>query len=172
MLDRESLWRRLAGAGLWGPAWALAAACAVPWMLPEAWDGRVDPFLQVLGWTAVALAAPLALRARWCGLALAVALAWGVVGALAGAARREGALPLGFREARGRIAAPWTRRGRSLASELAGEGDLAGARIALTLPGGGVAPPPPGTPVAFRAELRRPEPAPAFLAERPLWRAR
>jgi len=26
--------------------------------------------------------------------------------------------------------------------------------------------------VAFRAELRRPEPAPAFLAERPLWRAR
>lgn len=172
MLDRESLWRRLAGAGLWGPAWALAAACAVPWLLPEAWDGRVAPGFQALGWAAVALAAPLAFRARWCGVALGLTLAWGVVGSLAGAARREGALPAGFREARGRIATPWARRGRSLTAELAGDGDLAGARIALSLPAGGLAPPAPGTPVAFRAEVRRPEPAPAFLPERPLWRAR
>ncbi len=172
MLDRESLWRRWSGAGLWGPAWALAAACSVPWLLPEAWSGEVVPGLQVLGWAAVLATAPFALRRRGNGVALAAALAWGVLGALAGEARREAALPEGFQEVRGRVATPWTLRGRSLRAEVAGTGPLEGLRVGVSVPARSAPPPGPGTPVVFRGALERVAPAPAFLAERPLWRAR
>ena len=50
---------------------------------------------------------------------------------------------------------------------------MRGLALPLTVPADGEqAPPPPGTPVRLRAELRPVPPAPVFLAERPLWRAR
>ena len=55
MFARESLWQRRCGAGWWPLAWALAAACAVPWLVPERWSGHLPGWAQVLGWLAVLL---------------------------------------------------------------------------------------------------------------------
>ncbi|NTV73071.1 MAG: hypothetical protein HGA66_02565, partial [Holophaga sp.] len=73
MVSRDELWQRLSGDGFWALPWALGAACAVPWALPEAWDGRLPLGVRLAGWAAVACSLPLAPRRRWIGLALAIA---------------------------------------------------------------------------------------------------
>jgi competence protein ComEC len=174
MFSRERLWQRLSGEPFWALAWALAAACALPWAVPETWDGRVPAAALAAGWLAVAASAPLALRRRWAWLPLALALAWGTLGHLGRLARWEAALPSGFQRIEGVLAAPWTLAGGSRhgAIRVASPAPLRGAVLPLTVPAGGAAPPEPGTPVRFLGELLPVQPRPAFLPERPLWRAR
>ena len=175
MLSRSSLWQRLSGASLWPLAWALAAACAVPWLTPERWDGQVAlrwVALGILGWI---LTLPLLRRRRWAVVPLALGLAGFTFLSLARKARWEAALPSGFQAMEGRISAPWTLQGERLRSQmdLSAPDSLRGLALPLTVPADGEQPPPaPGTPVRLRAELRPVQPAPVFLAERPLWRAR
>lgn len=175
MLTRETLWRRLAGAPAWTLAWALVPACALPWFLPETWDGALSPAWIGAGWILVLASAPLLRWRRFAGVPLALALAWGTLGNLHQRARWEASLPRGYGEVEGVLDAPWTRVQEGLRGELevTAPPALKGARLPLRLPAGGLAPlPAPGTPVRLRADLRPVDPAPDFLAERPLWRAR
>ncbi len=175
MLSRSSLWLRLAGAPLWPLAWAMASACALPWLLPERWDGQVPLPWLALGWLAMAASLFLLRSRRWSVIPLSAVLLWITLSGLRQRAAWESALPTGFQSLQGRIAAPWTRQGERLGTRLsvASPGSLRGLELPLTVPADGVqSPPEPGTPVQFRAELRPVAPAPVFLAERPLWRAR
>jgi len=174
MLTRERLWRRLSGAGFWGLPWGLAAACGLPWVVPERWQGHCPGAAAGAGWLLVLATAPLAWRRRWAWLALGLALAWGTLGSLGRQARWEAALPTGFQRVEGMVCAPWRLRGglRAGRIRLRAPGALRAVELPLTLPSAGVPPPGPGTPVAFRGELKGLEPGPAFLPERPLWRAR
>jgi len=176
MISRDDLWRRLGGEGYWALAWALAAASAVPWLVPEDWSGHLSGTARAAGWAVLALALPPALRRHRLGLAvaMALALAWGTLGALARLARWEATLPAGMVRVQGRLASPWVLRGRSRTASLrvSAPAALRGALVPLSLPAGGAPPPAPGTPVVVRGELVPRPPAPAFLAERPLWRAR
>jgi competence protein ComEC len=177
MLSRSSLWQRLSGASLWPLAWALAAACLVPWLLPERWDGQVAPGWLLLGGLAWALSLPLLLPRfrRWSVIPLALSLAGFTFLGLARQARWETALPTGFQALEGRIAAPWSLQGERLRSQLdlSAPAAMKGLTLPLTVPAEGEhLPPEPGTPVRLRAELRPVQPAPVFLVERPLWRAR
>jgi len=174
MFSREALWQRLCGGGSWPLAWALAAACSVPWLVPETWDGRLPAPALAGGWLAVLASAPLVRSGLWAALPLALALAWGTLGGLARLARQEPVLPCGFRELEGVLAAPWSAvpGARRSALRVDAPAELRGRVLPLALPAAGAAPPEPGTRVRFQGELRRVEPGPAFLAERPLWRAR
>jgi competence protein ComEC len=175
MLSRSTLWQRLSGASLWPLAWALAAACAVPWLVPERWDGQVAIRWLVVGGLIWLISLPMARSRRWVVLPLALSLAGLTFLGLARKARWETALPLGFQALEGQIAAPWTLQGERLRSQLdlSSPYSMKGLSVPLTIPAEGELPPPePGTPVSLRAELRSVQPAPTFLAERPLWRAR
>lgn len=175
MLSRSSLWQRLSGASLWPLAWALALACAVPWLVPERWDGQVALPWWLLGGGLWLASLPLARSRRWVGVPLALSLAGFSGLGLAQKARWETALPTGFQALEGRLAAPWSRSGDLWRSQidLSAPESMKGLTLPLTLPADGPrALPEPGTPVRFRAELRPIRPAPVFLAERPLWRAR
>ncbi|WP_026853469.1 ComEC/Rec2 family competence protein [Geothrix fermentans] len=175
MLSRSSLWQRLSGAPLWPLAWALAAASAVPWLVPERWDGQVAGRWVALGALIWLLTLPLVRFRRWVVVPLALGLAGLTFLGLARKARWEVALPAGFQALEGRIDAPWTLQGERLRSrlEVSAPDSLKGLALPLTVPAeGDLAPPAPGTPVRLRAELRPIQPAPVFLAERPLWRAR
>ncbi len=120
-----------------------------------------------LGWSLILLSLPLLRSRRWAPLPFLILLPWGTLGALRGQVLREARTPRGWVECQGTIAEPWTPRGERLESRLALEGWEAG----LSVPRDSTPPPPPGTPVRLRAEWVGPEPAPAFLAERPRWRA-
>ena len=175
MLTRETLWRRLAGAPAWPLAWALLPSCALPWLIPETWDGAMPAAWIAAGWALVLGSVVLLRWQRLAVLPLALALAWGTAGNLHRRAQWERSLPLGFTEVEGCLSAPWTAVDQRFRGELAvtSPGALQGARIPLSLPAASLAPlPAPGTPVRLRAELRPVDPAPAFLGERPLWRAR
>lgn len=175
MPSRSSLWQRLSGASLWPLAWALAAACAVPWLVPERWEGQVASRWLVLGGLAWIASLPLLRLRRLAVVPLALGLAGFTFLGLASKARWEVALPSGFQALEGRIAAPWTLQGERLRGQiqLSSPASMKGLTLPLTLPADGEgAPPKPGAPVRFRAELRPVQPAPVFLAERPLWRAR
>ncbi|MCE1204073.1 MAG: ComEC/Rec2 family competence protein [Holophagaceae bacterium] len=175
MLSRSGLWQRLSGASLWPLAWALAAASAVPWLLPERWDGQV-PSGWVLAGALIWLATlPLARTRRWVVVPLSLGLAGLTALGLARRAQWETALPVGFQALEGRISAPWILQGERLRGQidLTAPEAMRGLSVPLTIPGEGEqAPPEPGTPVRLRAEVRPVQPAPIFLAERPLWRAR
>ena len=166
-MDRTSLWTRASAPWAWALPWALAAACLAPWLLPEGWRGGMPRGIVWGGWALVLATAPLLRARRWAALPLALALAWGALGGLRGEALRDGALPTGWTDLEGRIVAPWTRQGDRLRSRL----EAGAFTMGLSLPAEGAPPPPPGTPVRLRAELVAPEPGPAFLAERPRWRA-
>ncbi len=166
-MDRSSLWNRASAPWAWALPWALAAACAVPWLLPEAWAGTLPRGLAALGWVAVALSAPLLRSRRWAPLPLALLLAWGTLGTLRQRVLAERALPTGWAELEGRISEPWSRQGDRLKGRLR----WGATEVALSLPADATPPPPPGTPVRVRAELMAVDPAPAFLAERPRWRS-
>lgn len=166
-MDRTTLWNRASAPWAWALPWAMAAACAVPWLVPEDWGGGLPPALPWLGWILVALSLPLLRHRRWAPLPLLILLPWGTLGALRGRVLEEARLPLGWAEVEGRISEPWTPRGQRLASRL----DMGTWSAAVSIPREASAPPPPGTPVRLRAEWLRPEPAPSFLAERPRWRA-
>ncbi|GLH71484.1 DNA internalization-related competence protein ComEC/Rec2 [Geothrix rubra] len=175
MLSRSALWQRLSGAPLWPLAWALAAACTLPWLLPERWDGRVAFPWLILGWIGLALCLLRVRSRRWAVVPLAAILMAITFLGLQRQARWETALPTGFQAVEGRIDAPWTLQGERLGTRLAvaSPASLRGLALPLTVPADGEqAPPAPGTPVRLRAELRSVAPAPVFLAERPLWRAR
>lgn len=175
MLSRSGLWQRLSGASLWPLAWALVAASAVPWLVPERWDGQVAFRWLALGGVLWLLSLPLAWRRRWAVVPLALGLAAFTFLGLARKARWESALPVGFQALEGSIAAPWSLQGERLRSrlELSSPTSMEGLSVPLTVPADGEGPTPePGTPVRLRAELRTVQPAPIFLAERPLWRAR
>ncbi len=175
MLSRSSLWQRLAGASLWPLAWAMALACTVPWLVPERWDGQLATRWWVAGLVVWLLSLPLIRFRRWAVLPLALSLTGVTFVGLARAARWETDLPIGFQALEGRIAAPWTLQGERLRSQLdlAAPESMKDLRVPITVPAEGeLAPPEPGTPVRLRAEVRPVQPAPTFLAERPLWRAR
>ena len=175
MLSISGLWQRLSGASLWPLAWALAAACAVPWLLPERWDGRMTSGWVLAGALLWLATLPLARARRWVVVPLALGLAGLTALGLARKARWEAALPVGFQALEGRISAPWTLQGERLRGQidLTSPESMRGLSVPLTIPGAGEqAPPEPGTPIRLRAEVRPVQPAPIFLAERPLWRAR
>ncbi|HEX7552311.1 MAG TPA: ComEC/Rec2 family competence protein [Geothrix sp.] len=175
MLSRSILWQRLSGASHWPLAWALAAACAVPWLLPERWDGQVASRWLLLGSLVWCLSLALVRSHRWAVVPLALGLAGFTFLGLARRARWEVALPAGFQAVEGHLSAPWTLQGERLRSrlDLDSPGSMRGLSLPLTVPADGEQPPPePGTPVRLRADLRPIQPAPIFLAERPLWRAR
>jgi len=175
MLSRSSLWQRLSGASYWPLAWAMIFACGVPWLVPERWDGHVVlPWLFIGGGIWI-LSLPLVRSSRWVVVPLALSLVGFTFLGLARKARWEGALPTGFQALEGRITAPWSLQGERLRSQidLSAPDSMKGLTVPLTVPADSEQmPPEPGTPVRFRAELRPVRPAPIFLAERPLWRAR
>ena len=175
MFSRSTLWQRLSGAPLWPLAWALVAACAVPWLVPERWSGQMAPGWMGLGALAWALSLPLLRSHRWRFVPLTLSLVGSTFLGLARKAQWETNLPTGFQALEGRIGLPWTLQGERLRSqlELTAPPALKGLSLPLTVPAEGEQPPPaPGTPIRVRAELRSVQPAPVFLAERPLWRAR
>ncbi len=181
MLTRERLWQRLSGKDLWPLAWALAAASALPWLLPEDWDGQLSGIWIALGWALVLLLAPLLRFRRLAVIPLSAALVWGTFGNLRQRALWEAALPSDLQVVEGVVDAPWSLQGEQLSSLLKLEHppSLKGLKWRLSLPWPSdpegeprVLPPLPGTLVRVRAELRPVAPAPRFLAERPLWRAR
>jgi competence protein ComEC len=147
----------------------------VPWLLPERWDGQLAGRWLVLGGIAWVLSLPLVRRRRWGVVPLALGLAGFTFLGLAHKARWELALPEGFQTVEGQLSAPWTLQGERLRTqlELSSPASVHGLMVPLTIPADGEGlPPEPGTPVRLRAELRPVQPAPIFLAERPLWRAR
>jgi competence protein ComEC len=174
MLTRERLWQRLCGAHLWALPWAMAAACAVPWLLPERWDGELAGIWWCAGWLLVLGSLGLLRFRGWGVVPLAILMSWGVFLALRHQARWEVRLPAGFQDVEGRIASPWWTQGeRRLGRISIREPEaLAGLELPLGLPLEGTPAPPPGALVRFRAELQPVDPAPSFIAERPLWRAR
>src|SRR5574337_960691 len=118
MLTRETLWRRLAGAPAWPLAWAMLPSCALPWLIPETWNGAMATRWIVAGW---ALVLASAICFRWRRLAvvpLSLALAWGTVGNLHRRATWEQSLPVGFTEVEGRITAPWTGEDQRVRGEM------------------------------------------------------
>lgn len=178
MLTRERLWQRASGKDLWPLAWALAAACALPWLIPEDWTGHIGKPWIISGWILVALASPLIRHKRLAVIPLAVALAWGTFGNLRQRAAWEVALPSDLQMLEGSIDAPWSVQGDQLISvlDISSPPAMKGCRWRLSIPWPSdqerIPPPLPGTFVRLRAELRPVEPAPRFLVERPLWRAR
>ncbi len=175
MFSRSILWQRLSGASFWPLAWALALACTIPWLVPERWNGQLPVQGWLLGGLLWMLSLPLARRRLWVVVPLALGLAGYTFHGLAARARWELTLPTGFQSLEGRVAAPWTLQGERLRSQLdlVSPGSMKDLTIPITIPAeGAAAPPEPGTPVRLRAELRPVQPAPVFLAERPLWRAR
>ncbi|MDR1841303.1 MAG: ComEC/Rec2 family competence protein [Holophagales bacterium] len=174
MFSRESLWTRIAGRPGWAAAWAVLLASALPWLIPEIWDGVIPkPYLWA-GWiTALGSFGLLRVRGlRYVGLCVIVL--WGIFLGLSRIARWEAGLPTGYQELEGVICEPWQSRGFRLRSGLSVTSplEMKGMTIPLSVPSKGEAPPGPGTPVRFKAELRSSQPGPAFMAERPLWRAR
>lgn len=105
-------------------------------------------------------------------LALALPL-WTFLG-LSRQARSDAALPLGVATLEGRLAEVWEVRGMRRRNALRVEApeSLRGRELPLYLPAEGAPAPPPGSRVRFTGELRGVDPAPAFLGERPRWRAR
>ena len=178
MLTRERLWQRASGKDLWPLAWALAAACALPWLLPEDWTGQLERPWIIAGWSLVALAALLIRHRRLAVIPLVSVLLWGTFGNLRQRALWEAKLPSDVQVLEGSINGLWTVQGDQLISafEISAPPALKGNRWRISLPWPGeqerVPPPLPGTPVRLRAELRPVDPAPRFLVERPLWRAR
>ncbi len=174
MLARESLWRRVSAAEFWPLAWAIAAACALPWLLPERWDGTLPAGFLAVGWLAPLLSLGLLRRPATRSIPVVlVLLAWGLL-AHSRLARWESALPSGPVRMEGALASPWTVEGpsRRIRVRISAPDALAGLVLPLNLPADGAPGPLPGTPVRFTGDLRRVEPGPLFLPERPLWRAR
>jgi competence protein ComEC len=174
MLTRERLWQRFSGAPLWSLPWALAAACALPWVIPETWGGGLPGWLLPLGFTLMLLSSPLLASRRNSVLPLTLGLCIVTLLGLRGLARQDLAMSTGYQAMEGRISAPWTLQAERRRSRirLYQPATLAGLELPISLPGEGNPAPAPGTPVRFRAELRNVEAAPSFLGERPLWRAR
>ncbi len=173
MLTREGLWRRVSGAGLWPAAWGLALACALPWVVPEGWDGRVTVPWAGAGVAVLAFGA-LCLRQRTWPLPFAALLLCLTAVGLGRLAREDQGLPTGLVRLEGTVASPWRVRptSRSGLLRLTAPSAMAGQRVPVALPPEGLAPPPPGTPVRVLGTLEAVEPGPSWLGERPLWRAR
>lgn len=174
VLTRERLWQRLSGAPLWGLPWALAFACGFPWVLSETWGGTLPGWVLPVSLALFLASLPL-LLGRWTSvLPLALGIGLLTLLGLGRLARWEAALPSGFQALEGKISAPWNRQGERRVSRIQIRLPLAmaGMELPISLPGEGNPAPEPGTPVRFRADLRIVEAAPAFLGERPLWRAR
>jgi competence protein ComEC len=152
----------------------MAAACAIPWLVPERWQGGLAGYWIVGGWMVVLASMILVRFRRWVVVPLSLLLAWSVFLGLRQRALWETALPSGFQEVQGRLSAPWRVQGERRTGRIAIEVPeaLKGCDLPLSLPLEGTPAPEPGTPVRFRGELRPVEPAPICVAERPLWRAR
>ena len=126
----------------------------------------------------MALAALLIRHRRLAVIPLVSVLLWGTFGNLRQRALWEAKLPSDVQVLEGSINGLWTVQGDQLISafEISAPPALKGNRWRISLPWPGeqerVPPPLPGTPVRLRAELRPVDPAPRFLVERPLWRAR
>ncbi|MCL1908483.1 MAG: ComEC/Rec2 family competence protein [Holophagaceae bacterium] len=174
MQGRESLWLRIAGASGWGLAWALLLASALPWLIPEDWDGVMPKPYFWIGWiAALGSFGLLRLRSlRYVGMCLIVI--WATLLGMSRLARWDTNMPTGYQELEGVICEPWQNRGYRLQSklEVVSPPNMRGMSVPLSVPSGGEAPPLPGTPVRFRTELRSTKAGPNFLPERPLWRAR
>ncbi|MDR2560993.1 MAG: ComEC/Rec2 family competence protein [Holophagales bacterium] len=173
-MNREALWTRIAGESGWGVAWTLLAASILPWLLPESWSGNVPWIVLLLGWmAAIGSFWLLGVKVvRYVGLGIIVI--WAVFLGLSRLAKWDAKLPTGYQEVTGVICEPWQKRGFRLNSALsvASPPEMRGMSMPISVSATGQAPPEPGTPVRFRAELRSTQPGPPFMAERPLWRAR
>lgn len=114
-------------------------------------------------------------RSRTWGLAvLSLALPLLTVWGLARLARIDAKLPVGEVRLEGRLVDVWEVRGRRQRTVLRVQApdSLRGYELPLDLPAEGAAPPPPGTLVRCVGALRGVDPAPAFIGERPRWKAR
>jgi competence protein ComEC len=174
MKSRESLWSQIAGPSGWAFAWALLLASALPWLVPETWDGAVPTHFFWAGW-ALAIGSFGLLRSKgFRAVALNIIVLWASMLGLSRLARWEVALPVGYQEIEGVICEPWQKRGfRQLGGvAVALPIEMKGLKVPISVPAKGEPPPIPGTPVRFRTDLRPALPGPSFLAERPLWRAR
>lgn len=181
MFTRDILWRRIGGAPAWPLAWAMAAACALPWLLPDTWDGILPRGTWVAGIGLLLVFTFCAWRLRrtragWILRTLGLTTLLGLItlGGLSRLARWEPGLPLGLTTVEGTVTAPFRLRGESRLGvlTLSAPAALAGTELPLRLPEEGEVAPRPGTPVRVRGDLVALDAAPAFLGERPLWRAR
>jgi len=175
MFTREGLWQRVAGAPLFRSLpWALAASCALPWCLPETWNGDIPKGLFALGWGLACAALGLLFFRHGRPFGLIVLLAWITLLGLRHRAQWESHLPAGYLEMEGCVDAPWSIQGELRVGriQLSAPETLKGMDLPVSLPLEGEPAPAPGTPVRFRGELKVVEPAPNFIAERPRWRAR
>ena len=168
----------MAGTAGWELAWAMLPACSLPWLIPEAWTGDIPRLYLWIGWiAAIGSLGLLRFQARLRGfraVGLSVIVLWVATLGLSRQARWETNLPVGYQEIEGVICEPWQNRGFRLHSGLSvtSPHEMKGMSMPISVPSRGEAPPEPGTPVRFRAELQPTRPGPEFLAERPLWRAR
>jgi len=174
MYTREGLWGRMAGPSGWVLAWATLLSSALPWLLPETWDGSIPPGMFWAGW-ALVLVSLLLLRVRGArAVALCAIVVWATCLGLSRLAIWETALPKGYTEIEGVVSKPWQVRGRRLhaAVKVQRPLEMGGMSLPLSVPLNSTVPPQPGTPVRFRAELRPTQAGASFLPERLLWRAR
>ncbi|MCL1893335.1 MAG: ComEC/Rec2 family competence protein [Holophagaceae bacterium] len=171
--SRESLWLRVAGASGWGVAWALVLASSLPWLIPETWDGIISKFFLRVGWV-IAIGSLFLLQSKLRYVGLCIIVLWATFLGMSRLARWDFAMPGGYQELEGIISEPWINRGFRQHSHLSvfSPSTMKGLSIPLSVPSDGEAPPLPGTPVRFRADMRSTQSGPGFLAERPLWRAR
>ncbi len=174
MLSRTRLWTRAAAPWGWILPWAMLPACALPWLLPEGWDGQLPRWVPWAAWILVVASGPLIRFRRWAVIPLTVALTMGTLGRLSHAARAQALRPQGLQAFEGLLTEPWTLEGDRWRSAVAlsAPSPWAGTTLPLSLPADALAPrPAPGTPLRFRAEPQFVDPAPRFLAERPWWKA-
>jgi competence protein ComEC len=173
MIQRHALWQRASGHAVWPMAWALAASALVPWLVPEAWEGRVPWPMQALGWALVLGTSCLLPRRGLRVVPCVLVLAWGTLGGLRRLALQDRRLPRGVQALQGVLASPWDPGpgGRKGSLKVETPRELRGLELPVRLSPRSSPPPPPGTRVRLRVELERVQPGPVFLGERPLWRA-
>lgn len=175
MFTREGLWLRVGASTLFRTLpWGLALACLLPWVIPERWDGQIPRGLLGLGWILALGTIPLAFSRTWRPLATILLLGWITFLGLRRITLWERTLPVDLVACEGTLAAPWSLQGERWHGVLHVEApeSVRGLDLPLTLPAEGTSPPAPGTPVRVRGEWKSVEPAPSFIAERPIWRAR
>lgn len=174
-MNRESLWQRLAGQPFWSLSWALAGACLWPWIIPEDWQGLNATqigLLLCIGIVQTGLALRFKMAAHLCPL---IFLSLYTLGWMHFQVRKPHPIPTGPQRIEGVICNVWRiQQDRALTQlRIRAPLNFQGETLSLRVFCKASDPlPPPGSPVQLQGEFRSIESGPAFLGERPLWRAR